>query len=325
MDFTDLEAIRKRPAMYVGSTDVNGLHHLFNELLDNAIDQYLANQATYVEVHTSGEILEFTDDGPGLPFEKPGPHSGSLADYYLTHIRLDTPTADNHTPHIHLSGWGCGLRIITALTETCEVTSSRNHLAWKQSFSRGISNGPPHIVGHTSERGTTFRLSIDRDLFSGDWCQHRMNQRLIEAAHLFPGLLVKSQGLHFKTLRGLADLAANVAHEKNSPNPDRIWWFNAVFEDFHLQAAIAGTDSETEWKSFANGNLTIENGTHLTALQRVIEACNLRPAAAFIHVIISNPRFSGPTRSKLDVPEIISPIYEALYPSLKSFITEEVI
>ncbi len=319
VDLTDLEHIRQRPTMYIGDTRIRGLHRLFDELLDNSIDQFLANQATPVAVTTSGSTLEFTDDGPGLPFDKPGPHSESLADYYLTQIRRNSPTADGHTPHIHLGGWGCGLRIVTALTDTCQVTSSRNNFVWRQSFSKGLKDGPPTIVSPSGNRGTTFRLTIDRDLFCDDWSQQRIDQRLIDAAYLFPGFQVESHGIRYSATRGLADLASKIANEKGSPNADRVWWFNESTDSIHIQAAVAGTDSNTDWRAFANGSTIIEKGTHLTALKRVVAACKIRPATALIHVIMRNPRFAGPTRSKLDAPEILSPIYQALKPSLKAF------
>ena len=322
-DLTDLEHLRKRPAMYIGDTTARGLHHLLTELLDNSIDQFLANQATAVNVSTTGSTLVFSDDGPGLPFDEPGNHSKSLAHEYLTQIRRDLPTADGHTPHIHIGGWGCGLRVVTALTATCVVMTSRNGVVWRQAFSKGIENGPPQIVPTPVSRGTTFQLTIDRELFSVDWCQNRIDNRLKDAAYLFPGFRVETPTLQFIAPRGLADLASKIANESNANNADRVWWFNGSTDELHIQAAVAGTDSETDWRAFANGSTSIENGTHLTALKRVVSACKIKPAIALIHVIMRKPRFAGPTRTKLDVPEIVSPIYQALKPSLKDFVSTE--
>ena len=246
-ELTDLEHIRKRPSMYVADTGVRGLHQLFNELLDNSIDQFLANQVNWVSAEVSGSTLEFSDDGPGLPFDAPCAQSQSLATSYLTEFRRYSPTADGHTPHIHLGGWGCGLRIVTALTETCDVTSCRNGNLWHQSFSKGIENSPTEIISENGERGTTFRLDPDQDLFSANWCQQRIDQRLMDAAYLFPGLCVKSPSFTFSASRGLSNLASQLAKEKQTPNGDRIWWFNESTDDLHIQAALAGTsDGETD-------------------------------------------------------------------------------
>ena len=320
-DLTDLEHIRKRPAMYIGDTTGRGLHHLFKELLDNSIDQFLANRATSVAATTSGSELEFTDDGPGLPFDEPGLKSESLASDYLTHIRRESPTADGHSPHIHLGGWGCGLRIVTALTKSCEVTSLRSSIAWRQSFSQGVKDGPPQIVNQSASRGTTFRLAIDRDIFSDDWSQQRIDQQLIDAAYLFPGLRVATPTLQISAPRGLADFASKIAHESGCTDGEMVWWFNESTDDLHIQAAIAGTAVDTDWRAFVNGNASIEGGTHLTALKRAVSACKRKPAVAMIHVIMRNPRFAGPTRTKLDASEIGWPIYHALKPNLMAFLS----
>lgn len=318
-DKTDLELLRRRPAMFLGDTSSLGLHHLLSELLDNSIDQFLANQATCVKVNVDGNTLEYSDDGPGLPFDEPGQHHRSLAEDYLIQLREDSATADGHIPHIHLDGWGTGLRVVTALTQSCEVISYRNGKVWRQRFFKGVAERPAAIDETSTLRGTLFRLEIDPDIFSVSWCRNRIDQRLLNATYLFPGLQVQSPTLCFNAPRGLADLAAKLVQELGHKETGRIWWFHEQTDDLYVQAAIAGNSNETVWKCFANGSTCIENGTHLTAFKRVVSACKLKPAVALIHVIMRNPRFAGPTRTKLDAPEILSPIYHALKPSLKDF------
>lgn len=321
-DLTDLEHVRNRPSMYIGDTTVRGLHHLFDELLDNSIDQFLAGNATSVTASTTGATLEFSDDGIGLPFDEPGENADSLATYYLTEFRRNSPTADGHTPHVHLGGWGCGLRIVTALAETCDVSSGRKGSLWRQSFTKGIADGPATVILQDATGGTTFRLAIDRDIFSDNWCQQRIDRRLKDAAYLFPGFRVDSPNVQFSAPRGLADLAVEFTNETASPTADHVWWFTESTNDMSIQAALAGVaDGETEWRAFANGSTSIEKGTHLTALKRVVAACKIKPAIALIHVVMNNPRFAGPTRTNLDVPEIFSPIYQALKPSLSEFLS----
>ncbi|MEL6105386.1 MAG: ATP-binding protein [Planctomycetota bacterium] len=328
---TDLEHIRKRPGMYVGDTDEEGLHHLFVELLDNSVDQFLAGNATTIVASTDGTTLDFYDDGPGLPFDEPSPLDCSLATYYLTVIRRDSPTADGHAPHIHLGRFGCGLRIVTALTETCAVTSRRSDRVWHQSFTRGLEDGPAELVAGNTESGTVFRLSPDREQFSAGWSQKRIDDLLRQAAYLFPGLRVQSPNIDFIAPRGLADDAESLAIELGSTHRVRTWWFNETVGDFRLQAAISGdfagtgglagvgdSANQTKWRAFANGSV-MEKGTHLEALQQVVAECQLTPAVGLIHVVLSHPRFSGSSRTVLDVPELLSPICAALMPSLKAF------
>jgi len=228
---TDLEHIRKRPSMYIGDTTVRGLHHIFDELLDNSIDQFLAGNATAVTASTTGSTLKFSDDGPGLPFDEPCENADSLATYYLTEVRRNSPTADGHTPHIHLGGWGCGLRIVTALTEKCHVTSVRNKSLWRKSFTKGIADGSATVTSQRGTPGTTYDLTIDREIFSNDWCQQRIDRRMKDAAYLFPGFRVQSPSLRFVAPQGLADLAVDFTNNTSAASADNVWWFNESTND----------------------------------------------------------------------------------------------
>ena len=315
-----LHGIRKRPSMYIGDTTSRGLHQIFNELLDNSIDQFLAGKATTVQTKISGSQLEFSDDGPGLPFDQDHESGQSMALRYLTELRCHTPTADGHAPHVHIGGWGCGLRIVTALSESCVVTSSKNGQVWQQKFNRGIENGPPTLTNETTKNGTSYRLTIDRELFSDDWDATHIDRRLTEAAYLFPGLRVKTPTLELCANRGLADWAVARAGSLPALNPGRAWWVNELFGDIHIQAALAGnTDGETQWGAFANAGTSHEQGSHLDAFKQVVGEYQLKPAIGLIHVIMQNPQFAGPTKTKLDMPEIVDPIYEALRPNLQQF------
>lgn len=323
-ELSDLELIRKRPQMYIGDTGERGLHHILDELLDNSLDQFLAGRATSVTANTDGGSLQFSDDGPGLPFDLPSDHADSLATYYLTEIRRNAPTADGHTPHVHLGGWGCGLRIVTALTETCNVTSCRHGNVWRQSFTKGIPDCPAAIIPQDSSQGTTFGLTVDREIFSCDWSQRWLDRRLKDAAYLFPGFRVQSPNLRFVASNGLADMTTEYLAELGATDTDtdRVWWYNGSTDEMLIQASLAGTSAnETEWRAFANGGTNIEKGTHLTALKQVVTACKIKPAIASIHVVMKNPRFAGPTRAILDAPEILSPIYQTIKPSLTDFLS----
>ena len=322
-ELTDLEHIRTRPSMYIGDTTARGLHHLVDELLDNSIDQFLAEKVTKVRVKASESIVEFEDDGPGLPFDQPHETAQTLATSYLTELRRNSPTADGHTPHVHLGGWGCGLRLVTALTETCKVESWRDGKLWTQSFSRGFALGPAKLIPGENGRGTKFQISVDREIFKADFSPELIDQRLTSVGYLFPGLVMETPTINFRADRGMADLAAKQATESGASDPNRTWWINELFGDIHVQAAFAGiTEGETSFSAFANGREIVEKGTHADALKLALSDCDLKPAVASIHIIMQNPQFSGPTRSKLDVPEIFQPIYDALKPSLECFANE---
>ncbi|NNE01158.1 MAG: hypothetical protein HKN47_27910 [Pirellulaceae bacterium] len=325
---SDLEHIRMRPGMYVGCTTGRGLHHLFLELLDNVVDQYLAGKATTVRAAFDGDVLEVIDDGDGLPFDVTHDSGVPLATRYLTKIRRHAPTADGHTPHVHLGGWGVGLRIVTALTHTCEVNSWRTGQLWRQSFTRGIADGPAKIIRRGEERGTVIRITVDKGIFKDQsWSSDTIDDRLRQAAYLMAGLRVQTPQWAMKADRGLAQLAEQLSGQQDGYTADNRPTFrmHGHFGDLHVQvAAISTTSNEkTQWHSFANGNISYEGGTHLTALKRAVAACRWRPSIAMIHVIMQTPRFAGPTKTKLDVDEIFSPIYQSIKPPMKQFCTEQ--
>ena len=122
----DLEHIRNRPAMYIGDTTRRGLHHLMAELVDNVIDQFLSERASTLSLRWNDHTLTISDDAGGLPFDVPHESDKTLATHYLSQLRLNSPTADGHTPHIHMNGGGAGLRVVTALASSCKVKSWRN-------------------------------------------------------------------------------------------------------------------------------------------------------------------------------------------------------
>lgn len=298
--------------MYVGNRGLWGLHQLFRELLDNTIDQFLAGKCTTVRVSLHGDQLKFYDDGPGLPFEIPHKSGEPLATHYLkSWVRLSQPIAYRNTPHFHVGG----LFVVAGLTRTCQIDSWRHGKLWRQSFTSGREDGRAEVVEAPENIGTTYRITIEREVFDADWRIDMIEQQLQTAAYLFPGLRVQTPTMNFVAGRGLADWAATL-----TPSREPMWWINQRFGDLHIQAAILGRRAKaTHWRTFANGNQTLENGAHLTAFKRALSYCKLKPAVGMIHVIMENPRFAGPTRSRLHAPELFSPIYQALKPELQRF------
>ena len=122
---SSIEGIRKRPGMYFGDVDNGGANHIIYELIANSIDQFLSGNATHIKINIEGDQIVISDDGCGLPFDKPSPESKiSLAEYYLTNLH-HTATADGHAPHVHVCrGSGLGLVAVTAGTSKLQIESS---------------------------------------------------------------------------------------------------------------------------------------------------------------------------------------------------------
>ncbi len=115
-EMSDLEHIRLRPGMYIGSTCQFGIQHLVFEAVDNAVDQFLANKVREIVVQGVGKTIRVSDDGEGYPFDRMDAEGMSLGVKYLTQ-RHNTNTVDDHTPHVHANGFGCGLFALNALSQ----------------------------------------------------------------------------------------------------------------------------------------------------------------------------------------------------------------
>ncbi len=318
---SDIEHVRKRPSMYIGDTTWRGLHHLVTELVDNSIDQFLAGKASFVKVEFDGEVAAVSDDGEGLPIDVPHESGDSLLEHYLKNIRRTRPTADGHTPHVHIHGYGCGLFIVGALTSELVIESWRSGELWEVRSSRGMIQQSAKAIDQGNGKGTCIRLVADSRIFPDiQWNASWMTGKLAEVASLFPGFRVETGNEMFHDARGLADWCDRLASEKGEATDKPSFWMNEKFDDFYVQAAASGaTDGETEFKVFANGNTCHEGGTHLKALRQTLENVDWKPSAAMLHLILDSPEFAGPTRAKLGMDHMLTPICDAIRPGFEAY------
>lgn len=312
---TDIASmIRLRPGMYIGDAGPQGIAHLIHELVANGLDQYLAGKATRVEVSHDESRISISDDGEGLPFDIPGTAGRSLAETYFTELHA-TPTADGHSPHIHLNSGGLGLVVITALSSLVEVVSHRSGLRWTQSFSRGKNLGILQQSPSTG-RGTCITFTPDLDAFSSpmpDWPSVR--RRLFDTAHLFPGLRLALQEEAFHAPRGLLDYvafeAAGTADTFGSQNQP-VFSMNVDLNDIHINAAAYGSAKSCKWRSWCNGITTTQHGTHVAGFKDALKTAGRKPAAAMIHVLLKQPAFNSPTRSSLTTKHVRAVVRRAV-------------
>ena len=329
---TDRELIRKRPGMYVGCTTHQGVLVVVFEAIDNAIDQFLAGQATQIEVRVSGNDVTVTDDGAGLPFDVLDEHGQSLGTKYLTNYH-NSNTADDHSPHIHCFAAGCGLVSLNALTERLAISSWRNGGLWRQEFSRGVpAYAAALIPTDETGRGTTLEFTIDSQIFpKSEPDVAKLGDHLKTAAYLFPGLKVQFQDNVYCFPNGLGDMiqerVADLAHALSVGNPWRErahFYTHVTYRDFCIQAAAYGEASdETEWLTFANGARTLEEGTHRTAFQQaLVRRAGWRPAIAAVSVTMHEPHFAGPAKTRLDMPTMKDAFVDAITADLKRYCEE---
>ncbi|WP_020561038.1 hypothetical protein [Thiofilum flexile] len=297
-----VEAIRKRPGMFFGEINSLAVNHAIYEVVANAVDQYLAGNATKVQVGFNEKIIWVSDDGPGLPYDKPSPDPNlSLAEFYFTH-RHNSPTADNHAPHIHLVGGGLGLAAINAASEFINVTSSNGSSIWKQRFGKGKILGKASEQKYLGSSGTTLEFQLDREIFQGYSLDHfDLRKTMFELAHFYPRLIVEYQQERFIAYRGLLDLA--YIHYRTPALADKLpiaFYFEGMSNKIQVQVATLGdSQRKTKYISWVNGLASVEGGTHVEGLQDAFKHAGWKPTLALIHIIMHDPKFAGPSRDVL--------------------------
>lgn len=333
---SDREHIRTHPSMYIGDTTTRGLHHLPGELVSNSVDEFLRGRVTKVRVEIADQIISVIDDGPGFPFDQPSQHgNASLADDYMVKFHSQ-PSADNHAPHVHVhSPIGAGLVVVNALSQWLTIESWSNEKLHRRRFEQGIAqpvddstneNDSPFFPSDESvpaRRGTRISFWPDPEVFDvSELDAINLRRKLFEAVHLIPGLKIQLQDECYHAPGGLVDLAAFHSYGQ--------YWktfsFNGEVDNIMVHAVAAGQirndTKDTEWLTWANGIKTYytgSDGTHHDAFTKALENVNWKPSVALIHVIAKEPKYAGPTRTKLDMPEKEAALTDALTKSLKKF------
>ncbi len=334
-----LEAVRKRPAMYVGSTGPVGLHHLVYEVVDNSIDEALAGYCDEIRVtiHTDNSIT-VVDNGRGIPVDMH--ESGRPAAEVVMTVLHAGGKFDNASYKVAGGLHGVGVSVVNALSETLDLEIWRNEQVYQQSYERGIAAGPLTMTGKTHRRGTKVRFKADARIFETlEYSFDTLAQRLRELAFLNPGLRIaldderEGKRREFKYDGGIVSFVTHLNTNKTAVNEKPI----------HMRGEKDGTVAEIalQWNdgysetvySFANNINTHEGGTHLSgfraALTRTVNAYASKNGSAkdagesvsgddiregltaVISVKLPRPQFEGQTKTKLgntDVKGVVEAI-----------------
>ncbi len=323
-----LEAIRKRPGMYFGTTGDKAIEQFVYELVSNVADCYLSSTATWVSVAIDEGTIIVSDDGPGLPFDVP---SGdvtdmSMATKFLT-TRHFTGSEDGHAPHIHVKhGMGVGLAILNICSSQLKVQSWRDGVLWEQEFSRGVPLYPARIVESEivnlkEQRGTKIEVTPDPEIFPAAHPRSDVVRwHLFETAHLVRGLEIRFQRERFYAPQGLLQLLPFLGFIDRSDSfmrsntSHRPFQATVKSQDISIDAVAYGfsDSSQPHIYSWVNGALSPAAGSHVTGFLEALAAVGWQPASLLIHVIMFDPEFAGPTRTQLAVPKIAEIVKEAL-------------
>ena len=340
----DLDAVRKRPAMYIGSTGPTGLHHLVWEVVDNAVDEALAGECDRVEVTVhSDNSVTVTDNGRGIPVDMHKEEGKSAAEVVMTVLHAG---GKFDTKSYKVSGGlhGVGVSVVNALAEWLELEIWRDGYTWEQSYAFGKPTNKLKQAGKTTRRGTKITFLPDASIFTTIEFNHdTLSQRLRELSFLNKGLTIvlkderNNKETELRYSGGIAEFVKHLNKNKETLHPVAIF-AEAQKDDIHIEFALQYNDGYAENVfTFANNINTVDGGTHLSgfrsgltrAINQFGQNQNLfkdvkdnltgedvrEGLVAVISVQLPQPQFEGQTKGKLnsDIQSAVgSFVYEKL-------------
>ncbi|MGB2850589.1 MAG: DNA topoisomerase (ATP-hydrolyzing) subunit B [Solirubrobacterales bacterium] len=348
-----LEAVRKRPGMYIGSTGLRGLHHLVYEVLDNSVDEALAGHCTEVEVtiHPDASVT-VTDDGRGIPVDMHEKEGRPAAEVVLTVLHAGGKFGDGGGYKVSGGLHGVGVSVVNALSERLHLEIKRDGAVHEQDYVRGAPQGPLTAGDATDDSGTTITFMPDQEIFDEfDYDYDTLAGRMRETAFLTRGLRIRlidergaGQREEFHYEGGIVDFVAHLNAAKDTLHNKTIY-FESEGEEGSLEVAMHwNTGYQESVFTFANNINTHEGGSHLSgfrsALTRTLNAYarekgllkekdqNLsgddsrEGLTAVISIKLHDPQFEGQTKTKLGNPPIEGFVKEAVNRKLAEFLEE---
>jgi DNA gyrase subunit B len=348
-----LEPVRLRPGMYVGSTGTRGLHHLVFEVVDNAVDEALADRCDLVEVtlHPDDSVT-VTDNGSGIPVDVMADQGLPALTVVLTKLHAGGKFGGGG---YKVSGGlhGVGVSVVNALSEWLVAEVKRDGKIWRQEFQRGEPTGELKATGVSKkETGTTITFLPDQEIFEElEWSRDTLVQRLRETAFLTRGLRIRlideragGETADFMYEGGIRDFVSYVNQAKD-PVHKRIVYFEGSSDDGEVEVAMQWNASYVDSVfSFANNINTHEGGTHLSGFKAALtgtlnkyarekgllkekeenlEGEDVREGlAAVISVKLHEPQFEGQTKTKLGNPWVRGHVEQTVNAGLSEFLEE---
>ena len=347
-----LEAVRKRPAMYIGSTGKDGLHHLVYEVVDNSIDEAVAGYCDHITViiRVDNSIV-VNDNGRGIPVDLHKTEGVSAAEVVLTKLHAGAKfTNDSYK----ISGGlhGVGVSVVNALSSILEVEIRRDDLVYAQSYVNGTPTAPLEIIGKTKgRRGTKITFKPNEEIFEDiEYSFDTLSNRLRELAFLNPGVMIDladertDKKSEFFYEGGIVSFVEYINRNKKVLHKNPIY-VQGSKEDCYVEVALQYNDTYLEnIFSFANNINTTEGGTHLigfrSALTRVfnnyatsnnilkngkesLRGEDVREGlSCVISVKIKNPQFEGQTKTKLGNSDVKGLVEGIVYEKMNSYLEE---
>jgi DNA gyrase subunit B len=352
-----LEAVRKRPAMYIGDVSVKGLHHLIWEVVDNSIDEALAgycNEIT-VSIMTDNSIM-VEDNGRGIPTDMHEKEKRSALEVVMTVLHAGGKF-DKNTYKVSGGLHGVGVSCVNALSTMLKVTVFREGKIFEQEYERGAPKYAVRVVGNSDKRGTTVHFKPDGEIFSVlEYNYETVSARLRELAFLNPGIKINLKDLRdldengqprtnlFFSEGGLREFVVYLDSNREKLIADPIYVENTKSE-IPVQVALSYNTSYSETLvSYVNNINTHEGGTHVAGFRRaltrtlknyadksgLLEKAKVEISGddfregltAIISVKVAEPQFEGQTKTKLGNTEAMGAVDTAVGEALQNFLEE---
>ena len=347
-----LEPVRKRPGMYIGSTDERGLHHLIIEIIDNSVDEALAGFCTEISVRINKDgSCTVADNGRGIPTGIHPTEKKSAVELVLTKLHAGGKFGNGG---YKVSGGlhGVGVSVVNALSTWLEVEVCRDGKIHEMRFERGVPQGALKVVGDSNRTGTEVTFMPDPEIFeTTDFNYNTLVNRVKEIAFLNKGLIIRTsddrEGREhedfFQYKGGISEFVEFLNENKNVIFPKPIY-INKISKDNEVEIALQYNDGFNEQvHAYANNINTEEGGTHLdgfkAALTKVINDAGVRlkvlkeneklsgedvreGLTAIISVKLTEPQFEGQTKTKLGNSEMRGVVSQALIDGLGTYLEE---
>jgi len=352
-----LEAVRKRPAMYIGDVSVKGLHHLIWEVVDNSIDEALAGYCTDVTVSiVEDNSVMVEDNGRGIPTDMHEKEKRSALEVVMTVLHAGGKF-DKNTYKVSGGLHGVGVSCVNALSTMLKVTVYREGKIFEQEYSRGIPQYAVRVVGESDRRGTTVHFKPDSEIFSVlEYNYETVSARLRELAFLNPGIRINLKDLRdrddkgqprtdtFFSEGGLKEFVAYLDSTREKLIPEPIYVENQE-SMIPVQVALSYNTSFSETLvSYVNNINTHEGGTHVAGFRRaltrtlksyadksgLLEKAKVEISGddfregltAIISVKVAEPQFEGQTKTKLGNTEAMGAVDQAVGEALHNYLEE---
>ncbi|WP_301379961.1 DNA topoisomerase (ATP-hydrolyzing) subunit B [uncultured Alistipes sp.] len=354
-----LEAVRKRPAMYIGDIGEKGLHHLVYEVVDNSIDEALAGYCTHIDVSINEDnSITVRDNGRGIPTDFHEKEGKSALEVVLTVLHAGGKF-DKGSYKVSGGLHGVGVSCVNALSTRLVAEVHRDGRIFRQTYSKGVPTSQVEVVGECTDRGTTVTFKPDGEIFTHttEYKYEILANRLRELAFLNKGIHLSltdkrqrdEQGEalceRFYSEEGLKEFVRYLDATRGTPIIESIIYLDTEKNGVPVEVAMQYNDSYSEnVHSYVNNINTIEGGTHLTGFRRALTRTLKKYAddsgmlaklkfdingddfreglTAVVSVKVAEPQFEGQTKTKLGNDEVSAAVDQALSAALGHYLEE---